>query len=58
MRKRVVNIGGVKVGGDNTVAIQSMCNTDTRDVKSTVNQIHTVENEGCLIWRRLRRLER
>ena len=32
-QKRIVNIGGVKIGGDNPVAIQSMCNTDTRDVK-------------------------
>ena len=39
-QKRIVNIGGVKIGGDNPVAIQSMCNTDTRDVKATVNQIH------------------
>lgn len=51
MRKRVVNIGGVKVGGDNPVAIQSMCNTDTRDIKSTVNQIHTLENAGCELIR-------
>lgn len=49
--KRVVNIGGVKIGGDNPVAIQSMCNTDTRDVKSTVNQIHALEDAGCEIIR-------
>lgn len=49
--KRVVNIGGVKIGGDNPVAIQSMCNTDTRDVKSTVNQIHALEDAGCEIMR-------
>ena len=50
-QKRIVNIGGVKIGGDNPVAIQSMCNTDTRDVKSTVNQIHELENAGCEIIR-------
>lgn len=50
-QKRVVNIGGVKIGGDNPVAIQSMCNTDTRDVKATVNQIHELENAGCEIIR-------
>lgn len=50
-QKRIVNIGGVKIGGDNTVAIQSMCNTDTRDVKATVNQIHELENAGCEIIR-------
>ena len=50
-QKRIVNIGGVKIGGDNHVAIQSMCNTDTRDVKATVNQIHELENAGCEIIR-------
>ena len=50
-QKRFVNIGGVKIGGDNPVAIQSMCNTDTRDVKATVNQIHELENAGCEIIR-------
>ncbi len=49
--KRIVNIGGVKIGGDNPVAIQSMCNTDTRDVKSTVEQIHRLEEAGCEIIR-------
>ena len=50
-QKRIVNIGGVKIGGDNPVAIQSICNTDTRDVKATVNQIHELENAGCEIIR-------
>lgn len=50
-QKRIVNIGGVKIGGDNPVAIQSMCNTYTRDVKATVNQIHELENAGCEIIR-------
>lgn len=50
-QKRIVNIGGVKIGGDNPVAIQSMCNTDTRHVKATVNQIHELENAGCEIIR-------
>ena len=50
-QKRIVNIGGVKIGGDNPVAIQSMCNTDTRDVKATANQIHELENAGCEIIR-------
>jgi len=50
-QKRVVNIGGVKIGGDNPIAIQSMCNTDTRDVKTTVNQILELEDAGCEIIR-------
>ncbi len=50
-QKRIVNIGGIKVGGNNPVAIQSMCNTDTRNVTSTVNQIIELENAGCEIIR-------
>ncbi len=49
--KRVVNIGGVKIGGENPIAIQSMCNTDTRDVSSTVAQILKLEDAGCEIIR-------
>lgn len=51
MRTKVVNIGDVAIGGDNPVAIQSMCNTDTRDVNATVNQIKELEDEGCEIIR-------
>lgn len=51
MNKRVVNIGGVKIGGNYPVAVQSMCNTDTRDVKSTVSQILKLEKAGCEIIR-------
>lgn len=51
MKKRCVNIGGVKVGGDNQVSIQSMTNTDTRDAKATVSQILKLEDAGCEIIR-------
>lgn len=51
MLKREVNIGGVKIGGNNPVAIQSMCNTDTRNVEATVNQILRLEEAGCEIIR-------
>lgn len=49
--KRVVDVGGVKIGGDYPVSIQSMTNTDTRDVKATVEQIKCLENAGCEIVR-------
>ncbi len=49
--KREVNIGGVKIGGKNRVAVQSMCNTDTRDAKATVEQIKRLEDAGCEIVR-------
>lgn len=49
--KREINIGGVKIGGNNPVAIQSMCNTDTRDVTATVEQIKRLQEAGCEIVR-------
>lgn len=49
--KRTVNAGGVLIGGESPVTIQSMTNTDTRDVLSTVEQIKTLENAGCEIIR-------
>ncbi len=49
--KREVRIGNVKIGGNHPVAIQSMCNTDTRDAKATIAQIRRLENAGCEIVR-------
>lgn len=39
------------IGGDSRITVQSMTNTDTRDVKSTVNQIRNLEIAGCDIIR-------
>ena len=50
-KTREINIGGVKIGGDNPIAIQTMCNTDTRNVKATVDQIKRLEKAGCEIIR-------
>lgn len=50
-KTRVVKIGNVSVGGDNPIAIQSMCNTKTADVNATVKQIIDLEKEGCEIIR-------
>ena len=46
-----IRIGDVWIGGGNKVAIQSMTNTKTEDVKSTVDQIHRLERGGCEIIR-------
>ena len=46
-----VYVGGVKVGGDAEVTVQSMTKTDTRDVPATVRQIRELEEEGCEIIR-------
>ncbi|MBN1967968.1 MAG: flavodoxin-dependent (E)-4-hydroxy-3-methylbut-2-enyl-diphosphate synthase [Candidatus Delongbacteria bacterium] len=50
-KTREVKIGNVTIGGNNDIAIQSMCNTKTSDVKSTVNQILQLEKAGCQIVR-------
>jgi (E)-4-hydroxy-3-methylbut-2-enyl-diphosphate synthase len=46
-----VMIGNVAVGGGAPVAVQSMCSTDTRDVKTTLAQVHALEEAGCEILR-------
>ena len=48
---KVVDVGGVKMGGDNPVRIQSMTNTKTEDVKATVAQILRLEEAGCELVR-------
>ena len=50
-RTRQIHIGGVAIGGDAPIAVQSMTTTYTRDVKSTVAQIHRLEDVGCEIVR-------
>src|SRR3954447_25427788 len=47
----VVNIGGVRVGGSNPIVVQSMTNTDTADVPSTVNQIMALARAGSELVR-------
>ena len=44
-------IGDVKIGGGAPVSVQSMCNTDTRDVEATVRQIKEFADAGCEIAR-------
>lgn len=48
---RKIKVGNVYIGGDSNIAIQSMTNTDTRDVKATINQILKLEAAGCDIVR-------
>ncbi|MCX6761719.1 MAG: flavodoxin-dependent (E)-4-hydroxy-3-methylbut-2-enyl-diphosphate synthase [Candidatus Moranbacteria bacterium] len=50
-KSRVVKVGPYELGGNNPVRVQSMCNTDTRDVASTVAQILELEKAGCEIVR-------
>lgn len=46
-----IKIGDIYIGGDSSVKIQSMTNTDTRDVEKTVEQIKKLESVGCDIIR-------
>ena len=48
---RPIFIGNVQIGGQNKVIIQSMCNTKTKDVNSTINQILKLESIGCEVIR-------
>ena len=50
-KTRKINVGGVPVGGDAPVSVQSMCNTDTRDVAATSAQIEALAQAGCEIVR-------
>jgi (E)-4-hydroxy-3-methylbut-2-enyl-diphosphate synthase len=48
---RKIKVGNVEIGGDAPVSIQSMTNTDTRDIKSTLKQIRALQEAGCEIVR-------
>lgn len=48
---KAITIGNTVIGGGNTVKIQSMNNTDTRDVKATLEQIMKLRDAGCDITR-------
>ena len=50
-KTKVINVGNVKVGGDNPISVQSMTNTLTTDVKATIKQINEIHNEGADIVR-------
>lgn len=44
---RSFQVGHITMGGNNHVIIQSMCNTKTKDIQATVQQIHALEKAGC-----------
>ena len=45
-KTKEINVGKVKVGGDNPISVQSMTNTLTIDVKATIKQINEIHSEG------------
>ena len=50
-KTKEINVGNIKVGGDNPISVQSMTNTLTKDVKETVKQIEQIEEAGADIVR-------
>jgi (E)-4-hydroxy-3-methylbut-2-enyl-diphosphate synthase len=50
-QSKPLQIGGVTVGGDAPIVVQSMANTKTADVRATLRQIHALAELGCEIVR-------
>lgn len=50
-KTKEIRVGDLKIGGGAPVCVQSMCNTDTRDVKATTTQILELEQAGCELIR-------
>ena len=50
-KSKQISIGNIKIGGDAPISVQSMCNTDTRDVTKTLEQINELACAGCEIAR-------
>ena len=46
-KTKVINVGSVKVGGDNPISVQSMTNTLTTDISATIDQINKIHEEGA-----------
>ena len=46
-KTKEINVGNVKIGGNNPISVQSMTNTPTKDVKATINQVNEIANEGA-----------
>lgn len=50
-KAREIHIGSVGIGGDAPIVVQSMTNTDTRNINETVKQINALQEAGCEIVR-------
>jgi len=46
-----INVGNVKIGGNNPISVQSMTNTNTKDIKKTIKQINNISELGADIVR-------
>lgn len=50
-KSKQILIGDIKIGGNAPISVQSMCNTDTRDVQKTLKQINKLTEAGCELIR-------
>ena len=50
-KSKQIQIRNIKIGGDAPISVQTMCNTDTRDIESTLAQINEFYEAGCEIVR-------
>ena len=50
-KSKEITIGNVKIGNSSPISVQSMCNTDTRDINATLNQIKELTDKGCELIR-------
>jgi (E)-4-hydroxy-3-methylbut-2-enyl-diphosphate synthase len=46
-KTKTINVGDVKIGGDNPISVQSMTNTLTTDIQATIKQINDIHEEGA-----------
>jgi len=50
-KTKKIRVGNIYIGGDSAISVQSMTNTDTRDIPATVEQIKRLEEAGCDVVR-------
>lgn len=50
-KSKQIIIGDVRIGGDAPISVQSMCNTDTRNIEATIAQINDLTKAGCELVR-------
>jgi (E)-4-hydroxy-3-methylbut-2-enyl-diphosphate synthase len=50
-KTRSVKVGNLEIGGNAPISVQSMTNTDTKNITDTVSQIKRMEKEGCELVR-------
>ncbi len=46
-KTKVINVGDVRIGGNNPISVQSMTNTLTTDIQATIKQVNEIHEEGA-----------